>query len=440
MPEAVSGKSSGRLSTLLRAFRHRNYRLFFFGQFVSLIGTWMQSIAQSWLVYRLTDSEILLGLVGFAGQFPVFLLAPFGGVLADRFAKRRILLVTQSASMLIAFLLAALTLSGDITVWEIFVLASLLGIANGFDIPTRQAFVVEMVGREDLANAIALNSSVFNGARIIGPAVAGVLVAAIGEGWCFLLNALSFMAVLGAYAAMHLAPFSAAPRRQSVLGDIAEGMRFARHNIPVRSLLLLLALVSLTGMPYVVLMPIFAAEILHGGAQALGLLMGCAGLGALIAALTLAARRSARGLGTWVMVAAGGFGVCLVAFAFSQLLWLSAILLVPVGFFMMVQMASSNTLLQMMTPDALRGRVMALYVMMFMGMAPLGALLAGSIAAIIGAPWTVAIGGLASLIGALAFGHKLTAIRAAAHELIVAQQMAAGQPAQAAMNPASENK
>ncbi len=417
---------------LLRAFRHRNYRLFFFGQLVSLIGTWMQTIAQSWLVYRLTDSEILLGLVGFAGQFPVFLLAPFGGVLADRFAKRRILLVTQSASMLIALLLAILTLSGDITVWEIFILAALLGTVNGFDIPTRQAFVVEMVGREDLANAIALNSSVFNGARMVGPAIAGVLVAAFGEGWCFLLNALSFLSVLVAYSRMRLAPFTALPRQRSVIGDIIEGVHFARRNIPVRSLLLLLALISLAGMPYVVLMPVFAAEILHGGAQAMGLLMGSAGLGAMLAALTLAARRSARGLGVWIMLAAGGFGICLALFAISQILWLSAVLLIPVGFFMMVQMAASNTLLQMMTPDALRGRVMALYVMMFMGMAPLGALLAGSVAEIIGAPWTVAAGGLLSVIGALAFGRKLTAIRAAAHELIVAQQMTAGQPAEMA--------
>lgn len=424
--------SPGRLAMLLRAFRHRNYRLFFFGQLVSLIGTWMQSVAQGWLVYRLTGSEALLGLVAFAGQFPVFLLASFGGVAADRFGKRRILVITQSLSMLQALLLAVLTLGGVVTVWEVFLLAALLGVANGFDIPARQAFVVEMVGREDLGNAIALNSSVFNLARILGPSVAGFVIAAAGEGWCFLLNALSFLAVIGAYLRMRVAPRPPAPRESTVLADILEGMRFARRNIPIRALLLLLALNSLVAMPYVVLMPIFAAEVLEGSARTLGFLMGSAGAGALLAALTLAMRRSARGLSSWVMLAAGGFGLMLILFSLSRVVALSMLLLVPTGFFMMVQMAASNTLLQLMTPDRLRGRVMALYVMMFMGMAPLGALLSGSVAELVGASHTVLAGGALAVLGALAFGRKLPDIRAAARELVIAQQAAAGQPAQGA--------
>ncbi len=402
------------LRRALRALAHRNYRLFFFGQLVSLVGTWMQSVAQSWLVYRLTGSATLLGLVGFATQAPTFFFASAGGVVADRWPRRRILVVTQVTSAAVAALLAALTLSGVVTVPLVVVCAILLGIVNGFDIPARQAFVIELVGREDLISAIALNSSAFNAARVLGPAVAGILVAAVGEGWCFLANAVSFLAVIVGLLRMRLAAAPPAPQQTSPLRSLAEGFRFAAGSRPVRAILLLLGLVSFTGMPYVVLMPIFADRILHGGASGLGLLMGASGVGALAGALLLASRDGVSGLGRWVAFAAGGFGLSLLAFAASRTFWLSAAVLVAVGFFLMSQMAASNTLVQTMVPDAFRGRVMALYAMMFMGMAPFGALAAGALADRIGARWVVAAGGLLSLVGGLFFARRLPALRAAA--------------------------
>lgn len=408
--------ASGRAS-ILRALRHRNFRLFFIGQLLSLPGTWIQMVAQSWLIYRLTDSPVLLGLAGFASQFPVFLIAPLGGAVADRFSRHRLLVGTQVASAVLALSLAALTLSGQIAVWHVFTLASLLGVVNGFDLPARQAFTVQLVGREDLPNAIALSSSAFNAARLVGPAVAGVLVAAAGEGWCFLLNGVSYATVLGALLAMRLTPTERPVHSGSMLAHIVDGVRYVRGHLPIRSLLLLLGMVSLAGMPYAVLMPVFADRILGGGPQGLGILMSCAGGGALIGALLLAARRSPRGLGGWVPWAAFGFGLGLVGFSLSRSFWLSGALLVPTGFAMMVQMAASNTLLQMMVPDALRGRVMSLYSMMFMGMAPLGALLAGSLAGVIGAPGTVAGGGALCMLAALWFRQRLPQIRSARHGL-----------------------
>jgi len=402
---------------MLRALRHRNFRLFFFGQLLSLPGTWIQMVAQSWLIYRLTDSAALLGLAGFASQFPVFLMAPFGGALADRFDRRRLLVGTQVASSVLALLLAALTLSGQVTVWQVFTLAALLGLVNGVDLPARQAFTVELVGREDLPNAIALNSSAFNSARLIGPAVAGVLVATAGEGWCFLLNGLSYVTVVAALAAMRLAPVARPVHTGSLLAHIADGVRFVRGHVPIRSLLLLLGMVSVAGMPYAVLMPLFADRILGGGAQGLGILMSCAGGGALLGALALAARRSPRGLTAWVPWAAFGFGLGLVAFSLSRSFWLSGLLLVPTGLALIVQMAASNTLLQLLVPDALRGRVMSLYSMMFMGMAPLGALLAGSLAELIGAPATVGGGGVLCMLAAVWFRRRLPDIRAAVRGL-----------------------
>ncbi|MBZ0100949.1 MAG: MFS transporter [Thermoanaerobaculia bacterium] len=366
-----------RARATFRALRHRNYRLFFFGQLVSLIGTWMQSVAQAWLAYRLTGSAALLGVVAFSGQIPAFLFASWGGVVADRWPRRRILLATQVASMLLAGTLAGLTLSNRIEVPHLLVIAALLGVVNAFDIPARQAFVVEMVGREDLINAIALNSSIFNGARVVGPALAGVLVARFGEGWCFLLNATSYLAVLASLLAIDVPEAAGARPTGSTLSRIVEGFRYAAAARPVRALLLLLGVVSLTAMPFSVLMPIFADRILGGGAASLGLLMGASGVGALAGALVLASRRGIAGLGRFVALSAAGFGVCLVLFSLSRRLWLSVALQVPVGFFMISQMASSNTLIQSLVPDRVRGRVMALYTMMFMGMAPFGALLAG---------------------------------------------------------------
>ena len=416
------------LPLAIRALRSRPYRLFVAGQLISLVGTWMQMVAQSWLIYRMTGSAALLGLLGFAGQIPVFVLAPLGGVVADRASRHRVLVTTQSTMMALAATLAALTLSGNIRVSHLFVLATLLGLVNAFDIPARQAFVIEMVERDDLMNAIALNSSMVNGARIVGPAVAGVVVAAVGEGWCFLLNALSYTAVIGALLLMRLPRRPRAASHVSAWASLVEGFVFSWQTAPVRALLLLLGLVSLMGMPYSVLMPVFADRILGGGPDAYGLLMSASGVGALAGAATLTVRRHIRGLGRWVAVSATGFGVSLIAFAYSRSLWLSALLLVPAGFCMMVEMAASNTLIQAMIPDRLRGRVMAVYSMMFMGMAPLGALIAGALAAPLGAPATVAIGGVVCIAGGLVFGARLPTLRGPARELIVAQQPSAGGP------------
>lgn len=421
-------ESGSRVRAMFRALKHRNFRLFFSGQLISLIGTWMQMIAESWLVYRLTGSALLLGTVGFVNKIPTFFLASVGGTVADRYSRHRIVIATQASSLVLAFILAALTLTHTVQVWHVMVLATMLGIVNAFDMPARQAFIVEMVGKEDLMNAIALNSSMFNGARIIGPAIAGILVATIGEGWCFFGNGISFIAVIASLLLMKLAPFAAQSRKSSAIQDVVEGFRFVRHTAPIRALLLLLGLVSLVAMPYAVLMPIFADQILHGGARGLGILMGATGVGALIAALILAMRTGVRGLGKWVAIASTGLGVSLILFSFSRSLWLSAALLVPVGFCMMLQMTSSNTLIQAMVPDRLRGRVMAVYTMMFMGMAPIGSLLAGSIAHGIGAPLTVAAGGGLGLIGAGMFARVLPSVRGEARQLILAQGLAGGDP------------
>ncbi len=413
----------------LRALRHRNFQLFFSGQLISLIGTWMQSVAQSWLVYRLTGSALLLGSVGFASQIPVFLFAPLGGIAADRLNRRYVVIGTQVASMLLAFILAVLTLTHKVQVWHIFVLASLLGVVNAFDIPGRQSFLVDMVGKDDLMNAIALNSSMFNGARVIGPAIAGILVAKIGEGWCFFANAVSYIAVIIGLLLMRVQSPARAVMA-SPFEHMMEGFRFVNQTAPIRALLLLLGVVSLVGMPYVVLMPIFADQILHGGARGLGILMGSTGVGALLGALTLAFREGVKGLGRWVAWCSAGFGASLIVFALSHNFWISVILLLPVGYTIMLQMASSNTLIQVMVPDALRGRVMAVYSMMFMGMAPIGALLGGAVAEHLGAPLAVGIGGGASIAGAVWFRLQLPKIRVEARKLILAQTLAGGEPAE----------
>jgi MFS family permease len=421
--------SMSRWAITLRALRHRNFQLFFGGQIISLTGTWMQSVAQAWLVYSITKSSFLLGAVGFASQIPVFLLAPLGGTVADRTNRHRLIIATQTASMILAAILAWLTLSHRVQVPHIFILAALLGVVNAFDIPGRQSFLVDMVGKEDLMNAIALNSSIFNGARVIGPAVAGILVAKIGEGWCFALNAISYIAVIVGLLLMkvHCEPRGS---KNSPLADIVEGFRWVNRTKVIRALLLLIGLVSLVGMPYTVLMPIFADQILHGGARGLGILMGATGVGALLGALTLASKTGVTGLGRWVAFTCAGFGVSIILFSFSRYFWLSVVLLLPAGFTMMLQMACSNTLIQTMVPDQLRGRVMALYSMMFMGMAPFGALLGGALAHRIGAPITIAIGGVACITGAMWFGRLLPAMRVEARRLIVAQGMAGGEPAQ----------
>lgn len=424
--------SPGAAGRMVRALRHRDFRLYIGGQAVSLVGTWLQAVAQSWLVYRLTGSPLLLGLAGFAGQAPVFFLAPLGGALADRTNRRRLLLLTQSSSAALAAILAALTLSGHVTIAHVFVVAGLLGAVNALDVPTRQSFVVEMVGREDLPNAIALNSSAVNAARVLGPAAAGILVAAVGEGWCFALNAVSFLAVLLSLALIRTPARPADAARGTALAEIRDAWRFVAGTPVVRALLLLVGLVSMMGMPFTVLMPVFADRILGGGPRGLGILLGASGVGALAAALLLAARESPRGLGRWVAASASAFGLGLVAFAASRSFWLSAAVLLACGFFMMMQMAASNTLLQVLAPDALRGRVMAAYSMMFMGLAPFGALGAGAAAQRLGAPWAVAIGGLAAIAGGLLFAFELPRLRVSARALRAAQEHVGGEPPETA--------
>ena len=432
------------MPALLRALRHGNYRLFISGQLISLIGTWMQSVAESWLVYRLTGSAVLLGVVAFANRIPVLLFSTVGGALADRYNRQHIVIATQVASMCLAGMLAFLTLSGLVQVWHLMAIAAALGIVNAIDIPARQSFVVQLVAREDLQNAIALNSSMFNGARVVGPAVAGVLVATVGEGWCFFGNALSYVAVIVGLLMIRVSPSPRAERPQSAFAHVAEGFRFALGSRPIRALLLLLGLVSLMGSPYAVLMPIIADQSFHAGARGLGILMGASGVGALIGALSLARRTTLRGYGRSIAYAAIGLGTSLVAFSMAGQLWLAVALLMPVGFAMMTQMAASNTLIQSMVPDALRGRVMAIYSMMFMGMAPVGALLAGILAERLGAAPTVALGGGFCIAGGLLLLWRLPGIRGDTRQLILDQQSlalpqspAGAEPAQARLSGSS---
>jgi len=411
------------MAILFRALKHRNFQLFFSGQMVSLVGTWMQSIAEAWLVYRLTGSAALLGLLGFVSQIPIFLLSPAGGLAADRWPRRSVVIATQIASMTLAFILAALTLSGRIKIWEIITLATLLGVVNAFDVPGRQSFLIEMVGRDDLLNAIALNSSMFNLARLVGPAIAGFLVAVVGEGWCFFLNGVSYLAVIAGLLLMRDLNQTQSHDGSAPLEKLREGIRFARHTRPIRALLILIAVVSFMALPYNVLMPIFAGSILGRGAAGLGWLMGMVGLGAMGGAIAIAMRRELRGLGNVAGYCAMGLGLFLMLFSFSRWYWLSLLLLIPAGFTMMMHFTSINTLIQAMVPDQLRGRVMSLYSMMFLGMAPLGSLLAGYVAKYIGAPPTVAIGGLASLTAGFFFIRRWPAMRASARELVAAQGM-----------------
>jgi MFS family permease len=393
------------------------------GQLISLIGTWMQTVAESWLVYRLTGSALLLGLAGFANRIPIFLLSPIGGAIADRYSRHRIVIATQVASMVLAAALAVLTLTHLVRIWHLMAIAALLGVVNAFDIPGRQSLVVELVAREDLQNAIALNSSMFNGARVIGPAIAGVLVAAVGEGWCFFANAVSYIAVIIGLLLMRVPRTPNAVRPASVVAHVMEGFQFVSRSRPILALLLLLGLISLMGTPYSVLMPIIADQTFHSGARGLGILMGASGVGALLGALILASRVSLRGYGRTIAFAAIGFGLSLIAFSAARSFWLGVALLLPVGFAMMTQMAASNTLIQSMIPDGLRGRVMAVYSMMFMGMAPIGALLAGSLAGWLGARTTVAAGGAFCLVGGLLFLQRLPHLRGEARQLILAQQV-----------------
>lgn len=396
--------------TPLRALRHRNFALFFAGQGLSLCGTWMQSLAQAWLVYRLTGSPFLLGLVEFMGRAPILVFSLVGGLLADRWPRHRVMLATQTLSLVQAAALAALTISGHITIEWILALAALLGVINAVDIPVRQSFVGDLVPRADIPSAIGLNSSAFNAARIIGPSLAGLLVVTVGEGLCFLLNALSYLIVIGCLMAMRVqATARTAPA--SAIGFLIEGIRYAWRTPHVRALLALITVLSLAAVPYSTLLPVFAGEILQAGANGLGLLMAATGVGALAGAFQIARRGTVRGLGSYIAGAVVLYGVGLLSLAYSTTLWIAIPALVAVGFGMITSLAGTNTLLQSLAPDELRGRVMSLYAMVALGFATFGSLLAGTGATYLGAPLTVAAGGLITLVSAAIFWSVLPAIR-----------------------------
>ncbi len=407
-----SGKLINRFNSL-RALKHKNFRLYFSGQGLSVIGTWVQRIALTWLVYRLTNSAFLLGVVGFAGQIPLLIVTPFAGVLADRLDKHKILLYTQSLSMVQAFVLAGLVLLNTIQVWEIIALSIILGIFDALDMPTRQSFMVEMVGnnREDLGNAIALNSSMVNSARLIGPAVAGVLISLFGEGWCFLLNAISYIAVIISLIKMDVVHKSIPSKKKETFKELKEGLQYAFGFKPIKSILILLAVISFMGTPIRILAPVFVKQFFHGGADLFGFLMGASGLGALSGAIILMNRKSVLGLGKLITYSVFIFGIGLVAFALSHVLILSVIFMFMTGIGMMIQLAGSNTMLQTIVDDDKRGRVMSLYAMSFRGIAPFGSLLAGAAAGLIGASLTLAIGGIFCVIGAIYFLANLPKMR-----------------------------
>jgi len=410
--EPTPGPAPRDFSHAWRALRHRNFQLFFGGQSISLIGTWMTRIATSWLVYRLTKSALLLGAVGFAGQIPTFLLAPIAGVIVDRIDRRKVLVWTQTLAMVQSLALAWLTLSHRITIAEVLALSAMQGVINAFDMPGRQSFMVKMVeDRADLSNAIAINSSMVNTARLIGPSLAGLLIAATNEGWCFLVDGISYIAVIISLLMMRITPDQAQRATTSMIGQMKEGWTYVAGSAPIRSILLLFALLSLMGWPFMVLMPVFAAQVLHGGPHKLGFLMGAVGVGSLISALSLVMRRSVRGLTRMIPIAAIVFGIGLIAFGFSHFLWLSMLMMLVTGFGMMQGMTASNTIVQTLVDENVRGRVMSYYTMAFVGMAPFGSLLAGALAHAIGAPRTVIVSGVACILGSIWFSARLKSIR-----------------------------
>lgn len=414
--ESENTPVNGGISLAWRALRHRNFRLFFSGQSISLIGTWMTRIATAWLVYQLTGSAWLLGIVGFAGQIPTFLLAPFAGVWVDRLNRRHVLVVTQTLAMVQSLALAVLTLTHVITIAEILWLSVFQGLINAFDMPGRQAFLVQMVeDRQDLGNAIALNSSMVNMARLVGPSLAGLVIAGFGEGYCFLIDGVSYIAVIASLLMMRLPGLTtrveAGAPAVPMTEQLREGWTYVSRFPPVRTILLLFALVSLMGMPFTVLMPVFAVKVLHGGPHTLGFLMGAVGTGALAAAIMLAFRKTVLGLGRVIASSAAVFGVGLIAFGVSHLLWLSLLLMVITGYGMMQGMAASNTIIQTVVPEDMRGRVMSYYTMAFVGMAPFGSLLAGGLAHIVSAPVTLMITGAFCVAGSIWFATQLPKIR-----------------------------
>ncbi len=404
------------MSHAWRALRHRNFQLFFFGQGISVIGTWMTRLATSWLVYRMTHSALLLGIVTFAGQIVSFVLGPMAGVWVERLNRRKLLLWTQAAAAVQSLALAGLTLAHAITLWEIIALTALQGLINAFDMPARQSFLVQMVeDRNDLSNAIAINSSLANAAKLIGPAVAGVVIGAFGEGWCFLIDGVSYFAVIASLVMMRIKEVEIRRQTSGMLAQIREGWEYVWGFRPIRSILLLFALTSLMGYPYMVLMPVFAAQILHGGAYTLGWLSGASGIGALVSALSLAMRRSVAGLTRMLPISVAMLGGALILFGMSHMLWVSLVLMVFAGFGLMQAAAASNTIVQSLVAEDKRARVMGYYTMAFFGAAPFGSLLGGALAHRIGAPYTVMVTGTFCVAGALWFAVDLPKVDAETH-------------------------
>ena len=397
---------------MFRALRHRNFQLFVAGQSVSLIGTWMTRLATSWLVYRLTNSALLLGVVGFTGQILTFVLAPFAGVWVERMDRRKLLVWTQVASAVQSLMLATLTLAKVITVHEIVFLSVFQGLINAFDMPARQAFTVQMVeDRTDLSNAIALNSTMVNAARLVGPALAGIVIGSVGEGWCFFIDGVSYFAVIVSLQMMRIDVPAIKRQSATMLVQMREGWDYVREFRPIRTVLLLFAILSLMGWPFTVLLPIFAGKILHGGPHTLGWLTGCSGIGALASALALAMRKSVVGLTRSIQIAAAAFGAGLILLGFSHHLWWSLLLMLLIGYGMMTGLAASNTIIQTLVPEDKRGRVMSYYTMAFTGMAPFGSLLAGGLAHAIGAPHTVILTGACCVLGSVWFTTELPKVR-----------------------------
>jgi MFS family permease len=401
------------LSHAWRALRHRNFKLYFFGQTISMTGNWMTRLATTWLVYHLTHSALLLGVVSFAGQIVSFALGPFAGVWVERLPRRKLLVWTQAAAAVQSLALAALTLAHVITLWEIIALTALQGLINAFDMPGRQSFLVQMVDdRNDLSNAIAINSSMANGARLVGPAIAGLVIGAFGEGWCFLMDGVSYFAVIASLLLMRVKPFEPRRNAASMLDQMREGWDYVRTFRPIRSILLLFSLISLMGYPYAVLMPVFAAQVLHGGAYTLGWLIAASGIGALVSALSLAFRKSVVGLTRMLQIASATLGCALILFGMSHVLWLSLVLMVFAGFGLMQGAAASNTIIQLLVPEDKRARAMSYYTMAFFGAAPFGSLLAGTLAHRIGAPHTVMVTGAFCIAGSLWFSLDLSNVNA----------------------------
>jgi len=404
----------GSVSRAWRALRNRNYKLFFIGQSISVIGSWMTRLAMSWLVYRLTHSALLLGVVSFAGQIATFALGPFGGVWVEHLNRRRLLVWTQSARALQSLGLAALTLAHVITLWEIVALIAVQGVIDSLDMPARQSFVVEMIeDRNDLSNAIAINYTMVNGARLIGPAIAGAVIAAVGEGWCFLTDGISYLAVIASLLMMRIKPPLIHRRSASMFAQMREGWDFVRTHRAIRTVLLLFALLSLLGWPYSVLLPVFAGQVLHGGPHTLGWLSGASGFGALISAVSMTMRRTGAGLPRMIQISAALLGIALIALGLSKWLWLSLPVMIVVGFGIMQSASASNTIVQSLVPDNMRARVMSYYTMAYFGAAPFGSMMAGTLASRIGAPGTVIVAGICCLVLSIWFATQLPKLSAA---------------------------